>query len=425
MEMLRECRVQRSFFLLVASSILWMTPPLMANTCSIAGPWQGTWTGPNTSGPLSATFSQSSTSTSLTGTVTVTNSKGQQTSNVTGTNTNGVLSFGPATLGNTTVYADGGFSGACATISGRFHQDSPNGTVVGSYTAQTPTLSLVVPTQSEDDVLDQSNFTATSKINFQAQATLAPNATQINWTLLLEYTTSGGVAVPSVQKTFTTETSGTNTTHPLDFSGMGGQLTNNAKATILGSVIDAPEIKSVITGTAIPNAEITSRLTTLYNGATPNLMTGIAEVESSYAQFLTEVLYGVSANWPHESAADAVSRSGSHIGLMQMPTKSMAVAFDWLTNTSAGVNFFTKVKVPIAISVMKKIISTHSGLRLLNGVEVENMTLVLYGPFAASTNLTKQYYVPLTTKTGWDWAVNTAGNPKGVAYADHIRASVQ
>lgn len=295
----------------------------------------------------------------------------------------------------------------------------PGGDAQMTMTLVSPALFIVAPTDNENDVLDQSNETATSKIQFQAQAPSAPSGTQVNWTLMLQYSTSGGVKVPSIPKTFTTTTDGRKAIQTIAFASRGGQLTSNANATISGSVVNAPQVQSVITGLAIPSDQITAQLTSLYGGgATPNLMTGIAEVESTYLQFVHRVLYGISADWPVESYD-----GGSHIGLMQMPTRSMGVAFDWLSNTKAGVNLFGN-KIVSAQNLMNRIVAQHSGLRVLSPTELENMALVLYGPYA-SASLSKQYYVPVQQNGVWVWIVNTSGNANGVMYADDVRSSVQ
>ena len=64
----------------------------------------------------------------------------------------------------------------------------------------------------------------------------------------------------------------------------------------------------------------------------------------------------------------------------------------------------------------------HPGLRPLSERELEDMALVLYGP-EASADLNEQYYVPSGEQI--DWIVNTAGNPRGVAYANNVRAKVR
>jgi hypothetical protein len=169
---------------------------------------------------------------------------------------------------------------------------------------------------------------------------------------------------------------------------------------------------------AIPDSEITARLLSLYQGPTPNLLTGIANLESTYRQFFQRKLYGVSALWPNESNQDG----GSHVGLMQMPT-SQADAWDWHANTSDAAALFS-AKIAAAGRLANRIISNYPSLPALTGVQIENMALVLYWPYA-NASLTMQYYVPLGSGSNMQWAVNTANNPNGVAYADSVRAKMK
>jgi len=75
----------------------------------------------------------------------------------------------------------------------------------------------------------------------------------------------------------------------------------------------------------------------LYSGgATPGLLTGVAERESSYYQFISRSLYGVpNGLWPNENAANSKTPAGLYVGLMQVPN-GMVDAFDYLTNTYQG-----------------------------------------------------------------------------------------
>jgi hypothetical protein len=177
-----------------------------------------------------------------------------------------------------------------------------------------------------------------------------------------------------------------------------------------------------ITGEPIPDDTITSQLDSLYaGGATPNLLTGIAMRESTYQQFDgTETLYGVTGYWPNESKSD----KGSHIGLMMVPTTA-AEAWDWTKNTSKGAHIFHE-KLSAAKRNANRIISANPGLPALTPVQLENMALLLYSPYAPNTNkLNNQYYIPDTTGKTPVWVVNTANNPNGVAYVDSCRADIQ
>jgi hypothetical protein len=98
-------------------------------------------------------------------------------------------------------------------------------------------------------------------------------------------------------------------------------------------------------------------------------------------------------------------------------------SWDWLTNTQTGADIFAQ-KVRSAKTFERKLRKQYRGLRALTDVERENMALVLYGPKADPDPL-KQYYIPQMIGSIWDWVVNTANNPQGVAYADNVRTLVQ
>jgi hypothetical protein len=269
-------------------------------------------------------------------------------------------------------------------------------------------LQIIQPKDKDQLPLSQISFTTTPPVSFEA-GPIAPSAT-IAWTAHLEYATSGGLGSFTDDRTFTTD-EGTQVHHET-YAGIGGKITLNASQNTPSASIKP--ITLFVVGTEIPESDITNRLITLYGGATPNLMTGIAVRESSYRQFTTRSLFGISALWPTESPVTKLSpHHGTHIGLMQMPV-SQANAWDWLANTNNGVNFFVTSKLARARQVTSEIIRGHPGLRELSGTELEHMALVLYGP-NASSKLSKQYYAPAPSSSGgWDWVVNTAGNPQGV-----------
>ena len=137
----------------------------------------------------------------------------------------------------------------------------------------------------------------------------------------------------------------------------------------------------------------------------------------TYRQFSLRALFGFSALWPVESFD-----GGSHIGLMQVPVNEMD-AWDWQANTQTGARLFDD-KLRAATRIEGRIRRQTPNLPRLTGTQVENMGLVLYGPFA-SGDLTMQYYIPQVNDNTVQWVINTANNPNGVRYADSIRASVQ
>ena len=197
----------------------------------------------------------------------------------------------------------------------------------------------------------------------------------------------------------------------------------------------------VIAGTEIKDSTITARLYDLYANnssltkPTPGLLTGIAQHESSYQQFGREAKTqgtivvnqdcpGISDDrWPKES-----DDGGSHIGLMQVPTTNED-AWDWLQDTQSGWHIFVNDKLAAARRNASRIRRHHPGLRPLNETELENMAVLLYGPFAPKgslrVKLRRQYYTVESDSAGTPtWVKNTANNPEGVAYVDQVRAKI-
>ncbi|MFQ6082400.1 MAG: hypothetical protein ACE5WD_03465, partial [Candidatus Aminicenantia bacterium] len=170
-------------------------------------------------------------------------------------------------------------------------------------------IEIIRPKEGDDFDLTQ-NYTATSDITFEAVFEPSTITEPINWTLDLEYLTSGGRCGCSNQRSFTTDP---NEQHSEFYESMGGQLTINASATVNECQVQAEPVIVTITGVTIPETLITDRLVQLYHGPTARLMTGLAQVESSYLQFSTRTLYNRTDLWPQESYD-----GGSHIGLMQV-----------------------------------------------------------------------------------------------------------
>jgi hypothetical protein len=225
----------------------------------------------------------------------------------------------------------------------------------------------------------------------------------------------------------------------------------------------------------IPNAAITNQLvsssqsypssSSYPSGGTPNLMAQVAVYESSYAQFLQppqppgnvdlwnlnkHTGGAIAGKWPLESKLNSgISDGGTHIGLMQVVTdtaqSSDPNAWNWVTNAADGVNLFSGTppseyndannKIQHATTYENQIVAKGYTPRLpqLSAAQLENMALVLYGPYA-STALAMQYYMPVCpgrivntyTRKGanWTWGVNSSGNPNGVNYAATVRSKV-
>jgi hypothetical protein len=66
---------------------------------------------------------------------------------------------------------------------------------------------------------------------------------------------------------------------------------------------------------------------------------------------------------------------------------------------------------------------THPGLPDLTAFQLENMAILLYGPYAGGHKPTEQYYTPICEDGvvkgnaciggSWVWKVNTWGEPLG------------
>jgi hypothetical protein len=287
-----------------------------------------------------------------------------------------------------------------------------------------PSVWIAQPDEGQEYILSENNYRTTTSIPFRAD-TIPGVTNPINWSLRLEYRTTGGQFVYyGDPETFSTQ--------PFEqvnrvYEALGGLLTINASALINGTTIRATPVKIAITGVSqIPEEQVLfPRLLYLYAGKpTPSLMIGLAFVESSYLQFSRMTKYEYSSYWPRESYD-----GGSHIGLMQVETQ-MDRAWDWLENTRYGEWWFTGEKASIALDREQAIRSEAQRfykyrLPQLGPVEHENMTLVCYGEHASSV-VNRQYYyyeaIPLPKgKYECRWIVNYTRNPGGVDYVRRVR----
>ncbi len=272
-------------------------------------------------------------------------------------------------------------------------------------------LKIVKPDSRANFPFDNPELTST-QVTLQAQSP----GTKVDWSLILDYKTSHGYGNYHLQLPSFETQAGTSTSQ--QFLAKGGRVTIQASSVVGSQTVMADPVVITVTGAQIPDDWITTRLVGLYaSGATPRLMTGIAEVESTYQQFEVRTLYKYNGYWPTESHQDG----GSHIGLMMVDTSlALKNAWSWRENTAEGVSEFVNDKLAAAGRVINKIIKSHPGLRKLSGAELENVALVFYGPYGAKG----PYYAPAPTGSGWVWVKNPA-NPNGVAYADSVRSMVQ
>jgi hypothetical protein len=230
-----------------------------------------------------------------------------------------------------------------------------------------------------------------------------------NWALNFSYTRQSG-AVTYTSTANTTSTIG-QTNNYVPPTGNGGQINLTAQATLAGHSF-SPSSLAYIDGTAIPSANITSRLVGLYStGATPHLLTGIAKRESNFQQFVQRSLYVIWGLWPNDSYD-----GGSHVGLMQVPN-SMFDAFDWMTNTYDGYLIF-QGKLAAAGRYVASQRASYPTLPDMTPTQYEDDALVIYGPFGSGG----YYWVANSAYAGW---VINPNNPNGVSYADDVRSKMQ
>lgn len=322
-------------------------------------------------------------------------------------------------------------------------------------------LGITSPTDNQLFQLTSGNYNGTGTVQFSGGGT----GSSPNWSVQLHYLTSGGKGGPDPSPlTFP----GLSYSYP-GYQSIGGQVVATASATATDNstvqdcvtfYVEGPETGNggqgapggPTGGQGILNTIITSRLDMLYQQspsypndgtATPDLMTGIAMKESSYKQFLTpeEPPYNpdlfslwnnftIAAKWPLEGQKNGQSDGGTHIGLMMFPT-SDGDAWDWTINTNDGVNDstygFAGNDLPLANTLATWMIKGnsksnfpgHSPLAAPTGYQLENLALVLYGPYAHSTLWAEQYYIPVCIGTlsaknntwtcsgaKWYWAIN-------------------
>jgi hypothetical protein len=361
-----------------------------AATCSIIGTWTGSYGGTAVIGQDMTGVTQYP-NCPVTGSITIsTTSDG-----FVATGTYPTQSCQAGSLTSTTFTM--AFAADCNSASGTAT------TGQGNYPdTWTRTLAITSPTAGTNSVVSESNYTATPAIPFTATSTTDAQ-TQIGWALQLSYATSGGKGSSNQTYSFT---SSPGTAQQQTFTSVGGQLSITASQ---GN--NSTTITNTISGVAIPNATISSRLLSLYSGATPGLLEQICMLESGYSQFRARTLYGVNARWPTESYD-----GGSHIGLLQVPV-SMTNAFDWLQNTQAGADIFNGM-LGYATTYENKLRAQYTGLRALTGVEHENDALAMYN---TGVGVSKLYYAVDASTTPPQWVVNTA-NQAGVNYANKVRA---
>ncbi len=380
--------------------------------------------------------------------------------------------------GDTPIFFLVGTPVNCQTAGGWSLQTLESGSLLLSYnfslSHDSPLLGITSPSDNQLFDLDQQNYTATGPVPFVA---LTNTGNFINWAANLQYATSGGYgSMTDGPRNFQTATA---EEHDETYQSEGGQV----EATASTTASDGSTIQDCVTfyidgpQSGIPDATITAQLESSSQSyprsksypsdgtGTQALMAQVAATESSYAQFQTPALCnghpdlwsldadaGILAKWPEEPYTDDQSGTcigtdgGSHIGLMQVVTDSDQSsdpnAWNRITNAADGVGLFSGTppaeygtksnKMQTAANYEKEIMSSypHGSLPMLEGWQLEDMALLLYGP-GASSDLGKQYWEPTCAgtvnskgqfSTGWQWTENRSGNPAGRQYADGVRA---
>ncbi|MGH9453174.1 MAG: hypothetical protein ACRD2O_04300, partial [Terriglobia bacterium] len=276
-------------------------------------------------------------------------------------------------------------------------------------------LSIVSPSSNQVISLGGGNYN-------QAPVSLKTDGActgSVSWTLNFTYTSRQ----PATYKTTSTSSGTTNnTTNYTTPVGAGGQVTAQAQATLAGHNFQS-SVTFYVLGTAIPNATITSRLESLYTGATYGLLTGIAMHESNYGQFYSYAEMGLLGKWPHGNAALGGVAPDTYVGLMQVPN-GMAPGFDWYTNTLTGKNTFQQ-KLSTAGTCETTEQGTYKGLPSLSGSQLEENALVFYagdsGTGTCSQVSPNLYWIP--NGTGTAWVVNTSS--PGYNYVNNVEGDIQ
>jgi hypothetical protein len=282
-------------------------------------------------------------------------------------------------------------------------------TIGGVLASTMPQIQIYEPANNSQFPLIDGNYNSTGTIPFSViSAGCQPVPNPVTFTLTLTY---AGI---SQQSTFTT---GLYQAVGRIINSAGGQLTVNASTKIGATTVKATQVTAYVPGpTEIPQESIVAMLTQLYGnakGATPNLLTGVAAM-TNFQQFVPATVNNQTLNYPNRS-----SSTSKQVGVMQTAPITMANAFDYTVNVSTAVSTFVNKSLPAATANMNSIIKSHSGLRKLNPVELENMALGSFSPYA-TTNLAQQYY----TVSNGNWVVNTNGNPNLVNYVNFVRANL-
>jgi hypothetical protein len=176
-------------------------------------------------------------------------------------------------------------------------------------------VAITSPTENQLFDLDQNNYTQTGNVPFTATTN---TGNPINWTVTLNYATSGGFGG-------LTDTRNPANGQSETYQSEGGQLKAMAQSTAADGSTVHDCVTSYVEGPpgGILDGNITTQLDQLYAASssypasgspTPNLMTGVAEHETNYRQFTStgdlpansdlfnlDQNFGIAAKWPNEN----------------------------------------------------------------------------------------------------------------------------
>ncbi len=274
--------------------------------------------------------------------------------------------------------------------------------------------------------MSEVNYTTTPKVPFQARTIEGGTLLEgnITWTILLEYDTSKSRGKWTRQYTFS---SPNEALYEDQYSSEGGKVAAIASVLLSNGKKLTKQIEFMIAGVDIPDDVITAQLKNSYTGATSNLFTGIAAVETrgDYDQFRSFAKYGVTDLWPNESKSD----NGSHIGLMQVAIREsgettiktrIGAVWNWLTNIQTALEKHWNPTVTWSRQKVKALRVEYQELPDLTDAQHENNVLSMYRVGWAYPKCF--YYVPNATFTNWTTNIT---NSTGVNYADEVRKNLR
>ena len=270
--------------------------------------------------------------------------------------------------------------------------------------AEEPQCTLAVDSPANSQV-----FATTAGNYTQAQIPLDPVSDcsgTVNWSFGSNYTlinNTGAVYLGSVTNTVQTLNQAITFNTPPGNGGLTGM-------TVSASFGEQQSVLPYVEGSQIPNPLIVTSLDSMYSGATPTLLVGIAYRESSCAQFQSKVnpTYSLLGYWPLENF------NGTYVGLMQVPP-SQSTLFDWTANAATALNILQGF-LSAAARYSNQEVAQYPNLPQLTALQQEQDALWLYGGYGTHGH----YYVPNDSYNGW---VVTTAYPIGFQYVQSVYSS--